>query len=153
MKLTRSQLKYAIADQMAKRLRQEENWIATARSLLNQAFDHGIDLPGLRENSPEEWSNDFMDSLSFHVNFEDYWPDGPEEEGTGDDAEALFWHLMPYPHGLRVPKWLVGNSKEIGKKFVLTPEGRRNRRSAGGMFYACVLCGRRAPRWHRDNPT
>ena len=140
MKLTRSEFKYALADQMAKRLRQEENWISTASSLLNQAFDKGIDLLGLRENSPEEWSNDLMDSLGFHVEFEDYWPDGPEEEGTGDDAETLFWCLMPYPHGLRVPRWLVGNSKEIGKKFVLTPEGRRSLTGAspeGSFMRAC----------------
>jgi hypothetical protein len=73
---------------MAKRLRQEENWISTARSLLNQAFDQGIDLLGLGENRPEEWSNDLMESLDFHVDFEDYWPDGPEEEGTGVTKET-----------------------------------------------------------------
>src|SRR5438552_17205862 len=117
MTLTRSELKYALADEMAKRLRLEEDWTSTARWLLDRALDSGFDLSGLREDSPEVWSNDLMDSLGFHVDFEEYWPDGPEEEGTGDDAETLFWCLLPYPIGLRRPAYLVRSSELIGKKF------------------------------------
>jgi hypothetical protein len=118
------EIRYALAHQMAKRLRQEEDWVSTARWLLDRALESGFDLSGLREDSPEIWSHDLMESLRFHVDFEDYWPDGAVDEGTGDTAKSLFWHLMPYPTGVRLPASLVGNAKEIGKSFSLTPEGR-----------------------------
>jgi hypothetical protein len=132
------ELRYALAKQMAKRLRCEEDWVSTARWLLDQALEAGFDLSGLRENDPETWSHDLIASLSFHVDFEDYWPDGAVEDGTGETAESLFWELMPYPTGVRLPASLVGNAKEIGKSFSLTPEGRTKITGARqGFMRAC----------------
>jgi hypothetical protein len=66
MKLTRSEeIRYALADQMAKRLRREEDWVSKARWLADRAFDDGIDILGLPEDSPEDWSHNLVESLSF----------------------------------------------------------------------------------------
>ena len=86
---------YALADEMAKRLGLEEDWIATAHWLDRRALEDGIDL-GVRYDNPRNWSHDLIESLRFHVDFEQRWPNGVQDlEGTGENAEDLFWHIMP----------------------------------------------------------
>lgn len=89
---------YTLADEMAKRLGLEEDWITMAQWLERQAHDDGI-VVGARYDNPQTWSHDLVESLRFHVDFERQWPDGVQEfQGTGESAEDLFWHMMPSRH-------------------------------------------------------
>jgi hypothetical protein len=93
-KLThRERIMYALADEMAKRLRQEEDWIATASWLRDGALDYGFDLQ-MRYDNPEIWSFDLIENLRFHVDFESHWA-GRVPRDCGDSAEVLFWFMLP----------------------------------------------------------
>lgn len=84
---------YTLAEQMAKCLRQEEDWRTTASWLRDRALDDGFNLQ-MRYDTPENWSFDLIENLRFHVDFEKHWADGVPEHF--DNAEELFWRMLPH---------------------------------------------------------
>jgi predicted PolB exonuclease-like 3'-5' exonuclease len=85
-------LECAFAKEMTKRLRLEEDWVATAADLANRALENGFDLQ-MRYDDPATWAEDLVVNLEFHVNFERL---GAPNDGTGESAEDLFWHMIPH---------------------------------------------------------
>ena len=85
-KLTHSEkLKDTLADEMARRLRQEEDWSATASWLRDRALDYGFDLH-LRYDNPEIWSFDLVENLR-----------GPRIIAVASNPE----HLWSEQHGIK----------------------------------------------------
>jgi hypothetical protein len=101
MTLSLDALRQAVACKLAELLKCDEaGWYGAASWIDTRALDEGIDLFADFE-SPEHFSHSLVETMRFHTDFEQRFPNGIADLNRFEVAEELFWHLMPYhPSGL-----------------------------------------------------
>jgi hypothetical protein len=96
MTISWDEVRSAVACKLAQLLKEDQaGWYNAASWINKRALEEGIDLYADLE-SPESFSNSFVEGMRFHVDLDQRFPNGVIDVERFEHAEELFWHTMPH---------------------------------------------------------